>query len=293
MSVRISGARPSCAFSPKREHSATKRFQIRNARGNPGNNRDSTSSLLAENRTILTGFRVSNFFCVSFNPLRLTIDRASVAYTALPLVLTALDLKLSVGTSQVNARRRHLDVYVNVMKLYRKKYDGTEQVSDVIEKILAEAEPQARRICGQPESTSTPSSLALSSKSRDWGDIFSHDPKVYLRLTLALDMSFSRGEFPQDCDFPNACRLGERGFIEDSGIEIEPTEVEALSTAADEDTRSVEMQERSSAPPSNLLDGISVNLDFADLFEDHRRDSYDKSGSAWIHELSTLLDLPA
>ena len=37
---------------------------------------------------------------------------------------------------------------------------------------------------------------------RDWGDIFLRQPKFYLRLSLTIDFSLSKGRFPTDNDFP-------------------------------------------------------------------------------------------
>ena len=132
-----------------------------------------------------------------------------VAYTALPLILTALNFKMSSDPIEATARRHQLEVYVEAMRLYRKKYDGTEQLSAVVEKVLSDAEPETRRICSTSGANTPERSLALSSKSKDWSDILNQRPTVYLRLTLGLDMALSRGKFPDATDFPASCRIAE------------------------------------------------------------------------------------
>jgi hypothetical protein len=211
-------------------------------------------------------------------------------------VLTALDLKLSLDTDQMDTRRRHLEVYVDAMKLYRKKYDGTEEVSEIIEQILADAEPQTRSICARPRSTLACRNLVMSSKSRDWGDILSQNPKLYLRLTLALDMSFSRGKFPHDCDFPVGCRIAqlEDGSpLQDSPIEVSSAQAEFVLPTAAMEAGAWEMLDMKPSPSSNFFDDMSVNLDFADLFEEYRCENLEKNDPSWLHEVSHLFDSPA
>lgn len=134
---------------------------------------------------------------------------SAAAYTALPLVLSALDFKMSSDQTQAATRRRQLDIYVEAMRLYRKKYDGSEQVSAVIERLLNIAEPETRRICSSAVVNTPQRSLVLSRKSKTWCDILNQCPKTYLCITLALDMAFSRGKFPEEADFPTSFRVTE------------------------------------------------------------------------------------
>jgi hypothetical protein len=196
----------------------------------------------------------------------------------------------------MDTRRRHLEVYVDAMKLYRKKYDGTEEVSEIIEKILADAEPQTRRICARPRSTLACRNLVMSSKSRNWGDIFSQNPKLYLRLILALDMSFSRGKFPQDCDFPvgyRVAQLEDGSPLQESPIEVGSAQAETVIPTATMEAGAWEMRDMRPGPSTHFFDDMSVNLDFADLFEDYRCGNLEKSDLSWLHESSHLFDSPA
>lgn len=80
----------------------------------------------------------------------------SIAYTALPLVLNALDVKLSGSTSQSTARKRRLRYYAEIMQLYRSRYDGTDDVAVFIREILQFAEAQNLCVSIKPlEGTAT------------------------------------------------------------------------------------------------------------------------------------------
>lgn len=59
-----------------------------------------------------------------------------IAYTALPLLLNALDVKLSASKSQSATRQRRFRYYAEVMQLYRDRYDGTDGVAVFIQQAL-------------------------------------------------------------------------------------------------------------------------------------------------------------
>lgn len=130
-----------------------------------------------------------------------------MAYTAFPLILSALDLRLSVDTGQVETKKRQLAVYMEAMRLYRKKYDGADRVSDIIDKVLFDAANQSRQICPSVSSPETDSSTLWVDRSIGWSEIFSQHPEFHLRLALALDFALSRGKFPKESDFPVDYRL--------------------------------------------------------------------------------------
>lgn len=68
--------------------------------------------------------------------LETTNSELRIAYTALPLLLNALDVKLSASTSQVATRKRRLRYYAEIMQLYRDRYDGTDGVAVFIQQAL-------------------------------------------------------------------------------------------------------------------------------------------------------------
>lgn len=218
---------------------------------------------------------------------------SAVAYTALPLILTALDLKLSSDPTEATARRRQLEVYVEAMRLYRKRYDGTEQLSSVVERLLNDAEPETRRICST-SGTSTPErSLVLSRKSKDWRDILNQRPKFYLRLTLALDMALSRGRFPDETDFPTGCSITE---IDEKASEDAFVSEKTLGTEYLDITMPCMQPSRVPTPRSDFQEmyqsagSAQVNLDFADLFGDHAQNLQYEGPHGYLDEIQTLFN---
>lgn len=63
-------------------------------------------------------------------------NKHRIAYTALPLLLNALDVKLSASKSQSATRQRRFRYYAEVMQLYRDRYDGTDGVAIFIQQAL-------------------------------------------------------------------------------------------------------------------------------------------------------------
>lgn len=226
--------------------------------------------------------------CAQYLPI------SAVAYTALPLILTALDLKMSSDPVEATARRLEFEVYVEVMRLYRKKYDGTEQLSSVVERLLKDVEPETRRISSTSGASTPKRSLVLSKKSKDWSDILKQRPKVYLRLTLALDMALSRGKFPEESDFPTSYRTADidAQHTEDTYVSDETLNDEFVDMtmpcmqSSDVLTFSTDFQE--TYTPRGQA---QVNLDFADLFSDHAQKLQQYEGPhGYLDELQNIFD---
>ena len=71
---------------------------------------------------------------------------SSVAYTAFPLVLIALDAKFSESTSESAARKNLFRYYAQIMELYRTRYDGSDAVAVYIKQVLQLVESEKLRI---------------------------------------------------------------------------------------------------------------------------------------------------
>ncbi|KAK2774854.1 hypothetical protein FQN53_003469 [Emmonsiellopsis sp. PD_33] len=172
---------------------------------------------------------------------------SAIAYTALPLVLNALDVKLSGTTSQSATRKRRLSYYAEVMQLYRNRYDGTDYVALLIQQVLRFAEGQNLLISIQPgaagnlmpdsangngegnSNTSTAlterpnKQLSIGKGTKSWAEVFVRQPRLYLRLSLSIDFAFARGQYPRDADLPAIVR---ELHLRDGG----PAIVEAVQT---------------------------------------------------------------
>jgi hypothetical protein len=122
-----------------------------------------------------------------------------VAYTALPLVLSALDRKLSCIPREISSPMWSRSAYSETMKVYSSHYNGIKEVSSTMERILAEAELHSLKLYRK--------ATTLPIASKDWYEIFVQHPKLHLRVALSFDLSFSRGRFPEDEDFPREVRM--------------------------------------------------------------------------------------
>ncbi|KAL3490207.1 hypothetical protein BJX62DRAFT_252131 [Aspergillus germanicus] len=151
---------------------------------------------------------------------------STIPLTAHPLLLSALDVKLSSTKSQSATRKRRFRYYANLMQVYQLRYDGTDTVAGFIQQTLQVADwilPRAAvgfgvRVRGAEGASSSSSSTAGAQGQgsgvdsgmkggrggstspapapASWSELFAEYPKLYLRLTLALDYGFSRGYFP-------------------------------------------------------------------------------------------------
>ncbi|KAH6668929.1 fungal-specific transcription factor domain-containing protein [Halenospora varia] len=142
-----------------------------------------------------------------------------VAYAAFPLVLHVLDVKLSTTESQTSRKQRRLNIYTEAMKVLQSQYDGTDEVADIISTmtnyISLERPIQSSRLNINRDSTefhqngSGPRAVSLktiknSKAIKDWGDVLLCRTNLYLRLAITIDLSLSKGRFPDDADFPRS-----------------------------------------------------------------------------------------
>ncbi len=101
--------------------------------------------------------------------------------------------------------------------MLQSQYDGTDRVSDYIEKVIkylaVETQSKGGTITdytdrcdiGENPVLDSPSSAVYEkpgSTINDWGDIFMRRTNCYLRTVLTVDLSFSKGQFPEEHDFP-------------------------------------------------------------------------------------------
>ncbi|KAK7403503.1 hypothetical protein QQX98_010733 [Neonectria punicea] len=119
---------------------------------------------------------------------------SAIGFILLPLVLNILDIKLAPPTKTDMAQssgttQQQLNILIQFMKVYWPRFDGIEWVSEIIRHIISLAQLDGSKV-------------QRKSSSINWADIFAFQPRSYLRLVLALDLSLSKGRLPQDWDFP-------------------------------------------------------------------------------------------
>ncbi|KAI0409888.1 hypothetical protein F4802DRAFT_542484 [Xylaria palmicola] len=159
---------------------------------------------------------------------------SAISCTAMPLVLHIIDVKLSYQNKRRGAtpdeRRRtalkqqRLNVLIEAMKTYQPQYDGVDYISETIRHIvnLAQIDPPNN---GPPGATAAASSMAALAQDyaagdddvrpviSDWTDILASHPGSYLRLSMTMDISISKGRLARETDFPVKLRgLFAHGF---------------------------------------------------------------------------------
>ncbi|KAF2970947.1 hypothetical protein GQX73_g2581 [Xylaria multiplex] len=153
---------------------------------------------------------------------------SAISCTAMPLVLHIIDVKLLSQNKRVGAtpdeRRRtalkqqRLNVLIEAMKTYQPQYDGVDYISETIRHIvnLAQIDPPTNPASTAPSSiTVVPQDSATSMQPiiSDWTDILASNPGSYLRLSMTMDISISKGRLAKETDFPVKLRgLFAHGF---------------------------------------------------------------------------------
>jgi hypothetical protein len=132
----------------------------------------------------------------------------------LPLVLNILDVKLSLTKSQCSIRQRRLQIFMEAMKVLQTHYDGTDRVSDAIERIIRylavinhiKISDNSAYTDGRDSHVQNSSVSSTGSRSgqavTEWGDVLIRLPYCYLRVVVTLDLAVSKGEYPEESDFP-------------------------------------------------------------------------------------------
>lgn len=114
-------------------------------------------------------------------------------------------MKLSSPKGRENTQSQ-LVCYRNLMDKLSTHHDHTECVTSVMHQLTPIVDLEVQRLSCVPR-TFSPDSGSIWSTSEltpsNWYDVFAIDPLTYLRLSLLLDISFSRGKSPSTVDLPN------------------------------------------------------------------------------------------
>lgn len=141
---------------------------------------------------------------------------SAISCTATPLVLHIIDIKLlsqnkrSLSTPDEKRRtllkKQRLNILIEAMKTYQPQYDGVDYVSETIRHVvnLAQIDPPT----SSPNTTASISAFPQDATDNmrpiisDWTDILASNPGSYLRLTMTMDISISKGRLATEADFP-------------------------------------------------------------------------------------------
>lgn len=154
---------------------------------------------------------------------------SAVGCTVLPLVHQILDVTLAprerssgLDDSMVSARKDHrLSILLQAMKSFQLHYDEVDWVKEIVRHALKLAPVDKM---GQWLPTSR-------KPFDDWTSMLISQPRSYLRLVLAIDLSLSNGRLSQESDFP--VRLRGESLAVHSALVRQTISVEAPASIRD------------------------------------------------------------
>jgi hypothetical protein len=103
---------------------------------------------------------------------------------------------------------------MEAMKVLQTHYDGTDRVSDAIERIIRylavnnhikindNSGYSDRRDSNVQNSSVSSTGSRPGQGVTEWGDVLIRLPYCYLRAVVTLDLAVSKGEYPEESDFP-------------------------------------------------------------------------------------------
>ncbi|KAL2861204.1 Zn(II)2Cys6 transcription factor [Aspergillus lucknowensis] len=156
----------------------------------------------------------------------------SLAYVAMPLVLTAIDLKLSPSASEMDRRRRRLDSLGEIVRHSSRVYDVTDFVTTGTNHILRLAYMTSQHLFLRFDPDSQPAQLPGSGsgsgqnqnqgslgsgmelvaatsahgRANTWHEAFLRYPRAYLLISTSVDYSLAVGRLPYDSALPELVR---------------------------------------------------------------------------------------
>ncbi|KAI1827490.1 hypothetical protein F4861DRAFT_366671 [Xylaria intraflava] len=143
---------------------------------------------------------------------------SALSFTAMPLVLHIIDVKLSSHNKRSRAtpdekrrtalKQHRLNVLIEAMKTYQPQYDPVDYISETIRHIvnLAQVDPQSSSISSITSAAAEDPTNSMQTTISDWTDILASNPSSYLRLSMTMDISISRGRLAKETDFPAKIR---------------------------------------------------------------------------------------
>ncbi|KAL4914851.1 hypothetical protein BDW62DRAFT_213144 [Aspergillus aurantiobrunneus] len=201
-------------------------------------------ALLLENHLMFSGKNYINQLLNAGNSLRDAMNRLTnimeyfgregraqnlplsvLAYVAMPLVLTAIDLKLSPSASEMDRRRRRLDSLGEIVRHSGRVYDVTDFVTAGTNHILRLAYMTSQHLFlrwdqEQPQLTakrgSSPTQISsngmelvepsTAGRANTWHEAFLRFPRAYLLISTSVDYSLAVGRLPYDNALPELVR---------------------------------------------------------------------------------------
>jgi hypothetical protein len=164
-------------------------------------------------------------------PISTRLTNPRLGYVGMPLILTAIDVKLSSSYDEMAARKKRLDALSGIVRHSETLYDVTDFVAVGINHILQLAYLTTKNLflrCKQPSEqellgsnalpplpigersllrteSQQPGSRALG-RATSWVDAFTLWPRAYLLISTSVDYSLQVGRLPYENALPELVR---------------------------------------------------------------------------------------
>lgn len=130
----------------------------------------------------------------------------------MPLIITAIDLKLSPSTSEMETRRRRMEAMGKLHSACGQAYEIADYMGSNTNQLLRLAYDFTRRLFLRD--TTGPGGAGLSenqnrhgsSRTNNWGDAFLRFPRAYLMISTSVDYYLSVGILPSPSCLPEYVR---------------------------------------------------------------------------------------
>lgn len=128
------------------------------------------------------------------------------AYTALPLLLISLDVRLSPSDYQKKSRMRDLSHCTEAMRQYESRFSFAKLVSDIVRRVLQLVDYTSWSRSARSPPADSLSGLTMSipnHRPQTWSEICLQNPELYFKLLFSLDYSLSYGKTPSLGETPD------------------------------------------------------------------------------------------
>lgn len=156
------------------------------------------------------GFPIS--LCVSASPKVEKKSRAKsqyrLAFVEMPLIITAIDLKLSPSTLEMETRRRRWQALGRLHSACGRAYDVADVMGSCTNQLLRLAYDFTRQIFlgnghGPDDAVVRRNDRRPgSSRAQNWGDAFVLFPRAYLMISASVDYYLCEGALPSSSCLP-------------------------------------------------------------------------------------------
>ncbi|KAH8699232.1 hypothetical protein BGW36DRAFT_358735 [Talaromyces proteolyticus] len=129
-----------------------------------------------------------------------------LAYVGMPLILSAIDLKLSPSYSQMLVRRNRLNKFAEIIRQSRSLYEVTDLVAAGTNQILQLAYAIIKELFLRRKGKSILRRSSFKPRATTWNEAYLRYPRAYLYISKSVEYGLSLGRLPNETALPEQVR---------------------------------------------------------------------------------------